>query len=209
MATTDSCTSLGVSITNGHRRRRPRERPDRTAPESAWPRPSKLTPELQEQILTAIREGGCTYADACFKAGINESTFHRWKQKGQEQDRGRFREFCNELKGAEAGFRAVRLQRIVDAAEKSQVRVRKTVRSMGDGDDAKIFQEVVEETVLPDPRWDAWLLERKYPEMFSRKHVEVTANTESPPVMQLVIVDPVKKRGDGCRSRRPHRGDSR
>ena len=172
-------------------------------------RPSKLTPELQEQILTAIREGGCTYADACFKAGINESTFHRWKQKGQEQDRGRFREFCNELKGAEAGFRAVRLQRIVDAAEKSQVRVRKTVRSMGDGDDAKIFQEVVEETVLPDPRWDAWLLERKYPEMFSRKHVEVTANTESPPVMQLVIVDPVKKRGDGCRSRRPHRGDSR
>ena len=160
-------------------------------------RPSKLTPELKEEILTAIGKGGCTYADACFKAGIDESTFHRWKQKGQEQDRGRFREFCNELKGAEAGFRAIRLQRIVDAAEKSQVRVRKTVRSMGDGDDAKIFQEVVEDTVLPDPRWDAWLLERKYPEMFSRKHVEVAANvthSEPPPVMKLVIVDPVKRR---------------
>ena len=65
------------------------------------------------------------------------------------------------------------------------------------GDDAKIFQEVVEDTVLPDPKWDAWLLERKYPEMFSRKHLEVNAkvtNTGPPPVMQLVIVDPVKKR---------------
>ena len=45
-------------------------------------RPSKLTPELKEEILTAIRDGGCTYADACLKVGINESTFHRWKQKG-------------------------------------------------------------------------------------------------------------------------------
>ena len=159
-------------------------------------RPSKLTPELKEEILTAIGKGGCTYADACFKAGINESTFHRWKQKGQEQDRGRFREFCNELKGAEAGFRAVRLQRIVDAAEQSKGRIKKTVRSMGDGGDAKIFQEVVEDTVLPDPKWDAWLLERKYPEQFSRKHIEVNAqvtHTEPPPVMNVVFMDPVKR----------------
>ena len=66
---------------------------------------------------------------------------------------------------------------------------------MGDGDDQKTFQEVVEETVLPDPRWDAWLLERKYPEQYSRKHLNTkVTNTEPPPVMQLVIVDPVKKR---------------
>ena len=136
-------------------------------PRNLGGRPSKLTPELQEQILTAIREGGCTYADACLRVGIAKSTFQRWKVKGQEQARGRFSEFSDELKGAEAGFRAVRLQRLVDAAEKSQVRVRKTVRSIGEGDDAKIFQEVVEDTVLPDPKWDAWLLERKYPEMFS------------------------------------------
>ena len=160
-------------------------------------RPSKLTPELQEEILTSIREDGCTYADACLQAGISESTFHLWKKKGAEQKRGRFSEFSEELKAAEAGFRAVRLKRLVDAAEQSKVKTKKTVRSMGDGDDAKIFQEVVEDTVLPDPRWDAWLLERKYPEMFSRKHVEVAANvthSEPPPVMKLVIVDPVKRR---------------
>ena len=43
----------------------------------------------------------------------------------------------------------------LDAAEKSQVRVRKTVRSIGEGDDAKIFQEAGEDTVLPDPKRDA------------------------------------------------------
>ena len=72
--------------------------------------------------------------------------------EGQEQKKGRFSDFSDLLEAAEAGFRAVRLQRLVDAAEKSQVRVRKTVRSMGDGDEAKIFQEVVEDTVLPDPK---------------------------------------------------------
>ena len=70
---------------------------------------------------------------------------------------------------------------------------------MGDGDDQKTFQEVVEDTVLPDPKWDAWLLERKFPEEYSRKHLDVTAtvtNTEPPAPMHLVIVDPVKKRED-------------
>ena len=151
-------------------------------PRNSRGRPSKLTPELQEQIRTAIREGGCTYADACLRVGIAKSTFKRWKQKGQEQARGRFSDFCDLLEEAEAGFKATRLQRLVDAAEKSKVRVRKTVRSMGEGDDAKIFQEVVEDTVLPDPKWDAWLLERKYPEQYSRKHLEVNANTEPPPL---------------------------
>ena len=104
------------------------------------PGPSKLTPDLQEQILTAIRSG-CTYADACLQAGISTSTFHLWKQKGQEQKKGRVSEFLDELKEAEAGFLATRLQRLVDAAEKSQVRVRKTVRNVGEGDDANTHHQ--------------------------------------------------------------------
>ena len=68
---------------------------------------------------------------------------------------------------------------------------------IGDGDDQKTFQEVVEITRPPTWTASAWLFERKYPEQYSRKHLEVNArvtNTEPPPVMQLVIVDPVKKR---------------
>ena len=45
-------------------------------------RPSKLTPELKEEILTTIGKGGCTYVDACLKAGISTSTFQLWKQPG-------------------------------------------------------------------------------------------------------------------------------
>ena len=53
---------------------------------------------------TAIREGGCTYADACLRVGIAKSTFQRWKVKGQEQARGQFSDFCDLLEEAEAGF---------------------------------------------------------------------------------------------------------
>ena len=72
------------------------------------PGPSKLTPEFQEQIPRSD-------ADACLKAGISKSTFQLWKKKGQEQKRGHYLDFLDELKEAEAGFRATRLQRLVEA----------------------------------------------------------------------------------------------
>ena len=121
-------------------------------------RPSKLTPELQEQILTASREGGCTYADACRKAGISQSTFHLWKQKGQEQKKGRFSEFSDKLEKAEAEFRAHYLKKIQQAADESSVETRKTIRTIGDGDDQKTFQEVVE--ITRPSTWTAgWAVE--------------------------------------------------
>ena len=70
---------------------------------------------------TAIGKGGCTYADACLKAGISTSTFQLWKQKGQEQDRGQYSDFSDELKRAEADFRAHHLKRIQEAANESSV----------------------------------------------------------------------------------------
>ena len=121
-------------------------------------RPSKLTPELQEQILTASREGGCTYADACRKAGISQSTFHLWKQKGQEQKKGRFSEVSDKLEKAEAEFRAHYLKKIQQAADESSVETRKTIRTIGDGDDQKTFQEVVE--ITRPSTWTAgWAVE--------------------------------------------------
>ena len=163
-------------------------------------RPSKLTPELKEEILTAIGKGGCTYADACLKAGISTSTFQLWKQKGQEQARGQYSDFSDHLKKAEADYRAYYLKTIQDAAKESSVETRKTTRTAGDGDDQKVtFQEVVE--ITRPPRWTAaaWLLERKYPEQYSLKHLDVTArvtNTEPREPMHLIIVDPVKQRED-------------
>ena len=163
-------------------------------------RPSKLTPELEKTILLAIAEGGCTYVDACLIAGIGQSTFHKWKLQGQAARSGLFREFVDKLKRAEADFRAHHLKKIQDAANESSVETRKTTRTAGDGDDQKMtFQEVVEITRPPTWTASAWLLERKYPEQYSLKHLDVTArvtNTEPPPPMHLVIVDPVKQGED-------------
>ena len=66
---------------------------------------------------SAIREGGCTYADACLKAGISKSTFQLWKQRGQEQKRGQYPDFSDHLEKAEADFRAHYLKKIQEAAK--------------------------------------------------------------------------------------------
>ena len=107
-------------------------------------------------------------------------------------------QFVHKLKKAEADFRKHHLQKIQDAASKSTIETRKTVRTSGE-DQKVTFQEVVEITRPPTWTASAWLLERKYPEQYSLKHLDVTArvtNTEPPPVMKLVIVDPVKQRED-------------
>ena len=93
---------------------------------AGWP--SKLTPELKEEILTAIGKGGCTHADAYLKAGISTSTFQLWKQKGQEQQKGKFSEFSDNLKKAEADFRAHYLKKILNAEDDSDGRWTGTTR---------------------------------------------------------------------------------
>lgn len=64
-------------------------------------RPLKLTPELQEKIVTAVREGN--YAQvAAQAAGIGETTFYRWMQTGERASSGIYREFREAIKAAEA-----------------------------------------------------------------------------------------------------------
>ena len=75
-------------------------------------RPSKLTPELRDDIVKAIQAGN--YAQVAARhAGIGESTFYRWLQQG-EADAGAdretpFRDFWEAVKKAEttAEIRAV------------------------------------------------------------------------------------------------------
>jgi len=69
---------------------------------------TKLTAEVQEKIVQAIRAGN--YAEiAAGYAGIGTTTFYRWMQQGWEQASGRCREFREAVKAAEreAEVRAV------------------------------------------------------------------------------------------------------
>lgn len=63
-------------------------------------RPSKLTPEVQEKICHAIREGNY-YEAACAYAGIGYSTFRMWMVKGEKAKSGKYREFVEAVKRAE------------------------------------------------------------------------------------------------------------
>ena len=71
-------------------------------------RPSKLTPEVQEKIITAIRAGNYAQVAAVY-AGIGESTFYRWMAQGERAKAGRYRRFWQAVKEAEgeAEVRAV------------------------------------------------------------------------------------------------------
>lgn len=64
-------------------------------------RSSKLTPEVQKKIVSAIRAGN--YAQVAAKyAGIGETTYYVWLQRGKEESRGKYKEFREAVKRAES-----------------------------------------------------------------------------------------------------------
>jgi len=71
-------------------------------------RPSKLTPEVQEKIVTAIRAGNYAQVAAVY-AGITERTYYRWMELGEQARGGRYLQFFQAVKAAEgeAEVRAV------------------------------------------------------------------------------------------------------
>ncbi len=63
-------------------------------------RTTKLTPEVQEKIVSAIRAGN--YANVAAEyAGIGERTFYRWLQQGSEEEQGIYGQFRQAVKTAE------------------------------------------------------------------------------------------------------------
>lgn len=80
-------------------------------------RPSKLTPEIQEKIVQAIRAGNYIETAAAY-AGIDKTTLYDWLKRGARAKTGKYREFSNAVEKAlaEAEVRDVAI--IAKAAEK-------------------------------------------------------------------------------------------
>jgi transposase len=64
-------------------------------------RPSKLTPEVQERIISAIRAGNYASVAAAY-AGVGERTFYTWMEKGESQPSGKYAQFRHAVKSAES-----------------------------------------------------------------------------------------------------------
>lgn len=79
-------------------------------------RPSLLTPERQETICATLRVFG-TVAMACKRAGIDDSTYYKWMEKGRVGEPG-YVEFFNAVEKAKADGQTLALAEIVKAGKK-------------------------------------------------------------------------------------------
>ena len=64
-------------------------------------RPTKFKEPIKNKIIDAIGVGS-TYTMACNYAGISRNTLHQWMVKGENQTRGVYRTFYDDIKKAEA-----------------------------------------------------------------------------------------------------------
>ena len=65
------------------------------------PRPSSLTPDVHEKIVSAIRAGNFTTVAVQF-AGISRRTFYHWMAEGEQAESGPYYELHRDVRQAES-----------------------------------------------------------------------------------------------------------
>ena len=132
-------------------------------------RPTKLTDELQERICRLIATGS-TFEQASKLSGISSRAFHLWRARGRAAKTGKFFRFVQAVKEAEEQFIRTHLDVIVRASTEASVETRELIRQAPDGTEQREIKRITR-----PPVWQpsAWLLERKFPHLFSlRQRIE-------------------------------------
>ena len=125
-------------------------------------RRTRLKPEIAQKIINALR-GGSTKLAAIGSVGVPESTFYGWLERGERARSGRFLEFSESVKKAEADA-AIRNATLVQKAAMGVDVLEKTTRTMPNG-------SIVVTEKKSQPQWQAaaWWLERKFPDEWGRR----------------------------------------
>lgn len=169
-------------------------------------RPSKLTPELITKAEKLLRAGNYTSTVAAL-LGVDESTFYDWRKRGRKDlDDGvqsLHAQFYGKVQAAEAKAEEGTLKVILNAARgglkvkkttvKRQELVRRTIDpDWGPGadaypedvqaDDTLLKEETTTTTeeTLPNVQAAMWFLERKYPDRWGRRRLEITGKDGGP-----------------------------
>lgn len=125
----------------------------------------KLNEELIKQI-TSLIEIGVYNKVACQSVGIDESTFYIWMRKGEqsiaENKHDIYRRFYEEVKKAESKSMVRHLTNIVKASQEGNWQA------------------------------SAWILERRYPELWGRKD-RMNLETDNGIVVKIEKVNPDDK----------------
>ncbi|MET7335884.1 hypothetical protein [Nonomuraea sp. NPDC005650] len=179
-----------------------------TADEPRRPgRPTKLTPELAEQLCAHVRAGNYL-TTACDLVGVHEATVYRWLERGEEVDQRdegadvtgeeeASADFYRAFKRARAEAERMFVEVLVEDA-KGGVVVKETTRT-ADGS--------VEETTRTPPNYKAaleWLARTKNDRWGSRKALEVSGPDGGPVTLnhQSDIVEHLSQRIAAVKAKR-------
>jgi len=153
-------------------------------------RPLKLTPESQERIVAATRNGA--YREIAARlGGVDRATLLRWLKDGREATAGLQHDFYAAVKKAEAEWEQEQVEGIRDVAVGGQV-ISRTTTTRKDG------TVTVTET-LSRPEWTAraWLLERKLYDRWAKKErLELSGDERRPLRLEIVVPKPYPGRHD-------------
>ena len=150
-------------------------------------RPTKLTSQVVERLENAVSLG-LSYDDVARAAGIHPSTFYRWRVRGREAKREKFRECCERLDAAEAKLSIKYLEAIERSVFEERVVTKERVRQLPNG---SIIRDITTVRHPPNIKGAMWWVERRVPG-FGRK---VERDSLARERFEIVIVDP-KPRSD-------------
>jgi AcrR family transcriptional regulator len=126
-------------------------------------RPSKLTPQVANRIVAAIRAGNYMQA-AAEHAGVNPATVYRWlADADRPRARRELREFREAVMRARADCEVGMVATVVKAARGGAL-IRRTTRRYRDGS-----EDVEEQYAPPDGRVALEFLARAYPARWARR----------------------------------------
>jgi transposase-like protein len=133
-------------------------------------------PNTRARLLLRLQTG-CTIRDACASTGVHESTYYRWIEAGEADERAdrasQEREFREQATQARAEARVVAVG-VLQGAMRPFTRTTRRTRRLPDGTS---HIEETTETVEPDWRAALAFLERTDPENWGRRDkLDVTAH---------------------------------
>lgn len=135
------------------------------------PRPTKLTPEKQDEIVKALL-GGSYFDAACEYVGIAASTGYRWMQRGRDELARRENPRVRE--GTEQWEREDKYVEFCNAVSRAsaevEVRVLSSIRTAGHGSPARFDDKGNEIMSAIQGDWRAltWFMERRYPQKWGK-----------------------------------------
>lgn len=141
-------------------------------------RPCSLDRNVIELIASGVAQG-MTKRSACMVAGVPQSSFCRWMERGQSGKSGIYWELWNKVKDAEESAKQYHLDLLKEHATGGRI-VRRVQERRNEKGELIGTVETIEQ-LPPSLQASIWYLERNFPEEFGpRQRVDVGNKDENP-----------------------------